>query len=41
MIDESKAAVLLASLASGVIGYAFLRFGTGKTKPPEGGFVES
>jgi NhaA family Na+:H+ antiporter len=32
MVDESKAVVLLASLVSGVIGYAFLRFVPGKNK---------
>jgi NhaA family Na+:H+ antiporter len=39
LVDQSKAAVLLASLAAGVLGYLFLRVAT-KTRPPEGGLVE-
>jgi Na+:H+ antiporter, NhaA family len=36
MVDASKAAVLLASLVAGVLGYLVLRFAP-KTRPPEGG----
>jgi NhaA family Na+:H+ antiporter len=39
LVDQSKAAVLLASLAAGVLGYLFLRFAT-RTRPPGGGLVE-
>ena len=40
MVDASKAAVLLASLVAGVLGYAVLRM-TAQKRPPEGGLGSS